>query len=280
MSPLAEVLGTSPGMKAVVEQIRQLLERRSASRRLPPILIQGETGTGKGLLAQAIHRAGPRASGPFVHVNCAAIPDTMLEAELFGFERGAFTDAKQPKAGLFHAAHRGTLFLDEVGLLPEALQGKLLTAVEEHAVRRLGSTRSEPVDVWVLTANSEDLRTAVKSRRFREDLYHRLAVLTLWLPPLRERGTDTLLLAEPFLARACGDYGLPPKALGPGARAALTAYDWPGNIRELSNVIERVALLFDQPEVTAEMLGLLPRAQRKMQATRALEPLPLTGPEE
>lgn len=280
MIPLAEVLGESPGMKAVVEQIRQLLERRSASGRLPHILIQGETGTGKGLVAQAIHRAAPRASGPFVHVNCAAIPETMLEVELFGFERGAFTDAKQPKAGLFHAAHRGTLFLDEVGLLPEALQGKLLTAVEEHAVRRLGSTRSDPVDVWVLAANSEDLRVAVKSRHFREDLYHRLAVLTLWLPPLRERGRDALLLAEHFLMRACGDYGLPPKALGPGARAALAAYDWPGNIRELSNVIERVALLFDQPEVTAEMLGLSPRAERAPHPARAVEPLPFTVPGE
>jgi transcriptional regulator with AAA-type ATPase domain/tetratricopeptide (TPR) repeat protein len=266
MGPLAEVLGESPGVGAVVEQVRQLLERRSAGRRLPPILIQGETGTGKGLVAKAIHRAGPRSSGPFVHVNCAAIPETMLEAELFGFERGAFTDAKQPKAGLFQAAHRGTLFLDEVGLLPEGLQGKLLTAVEEQAVRRLGSTRTEPVDVWILAANSEDLQAAAKSRHFREDLYHRLAVLTLWLPPLRDRGRDALLLAEHFLARACHDYGLPPKTLAPGARAALAAYHWPGNIRELSNVIERVTLLFDQPDVTAEMLALSPRAQREVHA--------------
>ena len=276
MSPLAEVLGESSGMKAVMEQIRQILERRSASRRLPPILIQGETGTGKGLVAQAIHRAGPRASGPFVHVNCAAIPETMLEAELFGFERGAFTDAKQSKAGLFHAAHRGTLFLDEVGLLLEGLQGKLLTAVEEQAVRRLGSTRSDLVDVWILAANSEDLKVAVKSRRFREDLYHRLAVLTLWLPPLRERGRDTVLLAEHFLLHACGDYGLPPKTLAASARAALAAYYWPGNIRELSNVIERVALLFDKAEVTAEMLGLPLRAEREVHAGRVLEALPFT----
>jgi transcriptional regulator with AAA-type ATPase domain/tetratricopeptide (TPR) repeat protein len=248
-------------MKAVIEQVRQLLERRSASRRLPPILIQGETGTGKGLVARAIHRAGPRASGPFVHLNCAAIPETMLEAELFGFERGAFTDAKQSKAGLFQTAHRGTLFLDEVGLLPEGLQGKLLTVVEEQAVRRLGSTRSEPVDVWILAASSEDLKVAVKTRRFREELYHRLAVLPLWLPPLRERGGDKQLLADYFLARACDDYGLAAKALGPGARTALANYHWPGNIRELSNVIERVALLSDETEVTADMLGLAPRPE-------------------
>jgi transcriptional regulator with AAA-type ATPase domain/predicted ATPase len=255
--PLSEVLGESPGLKAVREQIRQILERRSTSRRLPPILIQGETGTGKGLLALAIHRAGPRASGPFVHVNCAAIPENLLEAELFGFERGAFTDAKQAKAGLFQAAHRGTLFLDEVGLLPEGLQGKLLTAVEEQVVRRLGSTRADPVDVWILAAHSEDLKIAVRARRFREDLYHRLALLTVSLPPLRERGrNDILLLAKHFMARACADYGLPPKALAPDARAALAAYPWPGNVRELANVIERVALLSDQSEVTAEVLAL------------------------
>jgi len=278
MTPLAEVLGESPGIKAVQEQIRQLLQRRSASRRLPPILIQGETGTGKGLVARAIHRAGPRAAGPFVDVNCAAIPETLLEAELFGFERGAFTDAKQAKAGLFQTAHRGTLFLDEVGLLPEGLQGKLLTAVEEQSVRRLGSTRSDPVDVWILAATSEDLKIAARARRFREDLYHRLAVLTLWLPPLRERGRDILFLAEHFLARACADYGLPPKALAPEARAALAAYRWPGNIRELSNVIERVALLSDQPQVTAEMLGLSPPAQRDARAPAPVEEaIPLKG---
>ena len=269
MVPLAEVLGESSGLKAVREQIRQLLERRAGSRRLPPILVHGETGTGKGLVARGIHSAGPRASGPFVHVNCAAIPEHLLEAELFGFERGAFTDAKQAKPGLFHAAHRGTLFLDEVGLLPEGLQGKLLTVVEEQAVRRLGSTRSDPVDVWILAANSEDLKVAIRAGRFREDLYHRLALLTLWLPPLRERGReDILLLAEHFMMRACADYGLPPKVLAPQARAALAAYRWPGNIRELANVIERVALLSDSSEVTAEMLGLSQSVQPQTIAVR------------
>ncbi len=255
--PLCEVLGESPGLKAVREQIRQMLERRSTSRRLPPILIQGETGTGKGLVAHAIHRAGPRSSGPFVHVNCAAIPENLLEAELFGFERGAFTDAKQAKPGLFQAADQGTLFLDEVGLLPEGLQAKLLSAVEEQVVRRLGSTRADPVDAWILAAHSEDLKIAVRARRFREDLYHRLALLTVLLPPLRERGrNDIVLLAEHFMARACADYGLPPRALAPEARAALAAYPWPGNVRELANVIERVALLSDQSVVTAEVLAL------------------------
>ena len=164
------------------------LVKTSPQRRLPPVLIQGETGTGKGLVAQVIHKMGPRANAAFVDVNCAAIPDTLLEAELFGFERGAFTDARQAKPGLLQVAHRGTIFFDEIGLMPDALQVKLLKALEDRTVRRLGSTRSEPVDAWVLAATSEDLQAAIAARRFREDLYQRLAVVTLRLPPLRERG--------------------------------------------------------------------------------------------
>ncbi len=189
-SLLAELLGESPGIVAVRETAARLLQRQAERGRLAPVLIQGETGVGKGLLARALHRAGPRSSGPFVDVNCAAIPETLLEAELFGYERGAFTDARHPKAGLFQTAHHGTIFLDEVGLLPEGLQAKLLKALEDRAVRRLGSTRSEPVDVWIVTASNEDLVEAIRTRRFREDLYHRLAVVTLTLPPLRARGDD------------------------------------------------------------------------------------------
>jgi transcriptional regulator with AAA-type ATPase domain/tetratricopeptide (TPR) repeat protein len=256
MGPLADLLGESTGIRAVRDRLRRLLERQQDARRVPPVLIEGETGTGKGLLARVIHRAGPRPDGPFVDVNCAAIPETLLEAEMFGFERGAFTDARRAKPGLFQAAHRGTIFLDEVGLLPEALQAKLLKVLEERSVRRLGSTRDEPVDVWILTATNEDLRAAVHERRFREDLYHRLAVLTLTMPPLRARGADILVLAEHFLARACADYGVPPKTLAADAHDALLAYPWPGNVRELGNLMERVALLSPEPEVTAETLGL------------------------
>jgi transcriptional regulator with PAS, ATPase and Fis domain len=157
-------------------------------RRLPPILILGETGTGKGLLAGALHAGSARATGPFIDVNCAAIPDTLLEAELFGYERGAFTDARQAKTGLFQAAAGGTIFLDEMGLLPLLLQSKLLKVIEERSVRRLGSTRSEPLDVAIVAATSEDLAAAVRDVRFRADLYHRRAVVTLVLPPLRSRG--------------------------------------------------------------------------------------------
>jgi DNA-binding NtrC family response regulator len=256
MDVIGDLVGESPAVAAVREQVARLLARQAGSRPLPPILIQGETGTGKGLLARLIHRAGPRAGAPFVDVNCAAIPETMLEAEMFGFERGAFTDARQAKAGLFQAAHHGTIFLDEIGLLPEGLQAKLLKVIEERMLRRLGSTRSEPIDVAVIAASNEDLAAAARARRFREDLFHRLAVLTLWLPPLRERGRDVVLLAERFLARACADYDLPPKTFDRGAQAALLAHPWPGNIRELGNVIERVALLADGLVVTAAMLGL------------------------
>src|SRR5437867_2224402 len=256
MTSLDQLIGDSPGLVAVRTQVEQLLRRHSETRRLPPILILGETGTGKGLLARAIHETGPRKAGPFVAVNCAAIPDTLLEAELFGFERGAFTDAHHAKAGLFQTAHRGTLFLDEIGLLPENLQAKLLTVLEDRAVRRLGSTRTEAVDVWIITATSEDLKAGARRQGFREELYHRIAVVTLRLPPLRERGKDILTLAEHFLAHTCTEYGLAPKTLTDDARAALVAYRWPGNVREVANVMERVALLTDAPVLTADRLEL------------------------
>jgi DNA-binding NtrC family response regulator/tetratricopeptide (TPR) repeat protein len=256
-----ELLGQSAAMATVRETIRRIVARQQAGRRLPSILIQGETGTGKGLIAHLIHQLGPRARGAFVDVNCAAIPDTLLEAELFGYERGAFTDARRAKPGLFQTAHQGTLFLDEIGLFPEALQAKLLTVIEERAVRRLGGTHPEPADAWIVSATNADLPTAIKEHHFREDLYHRLAVLTIKLPPLRERDGDILLLAEHYLASACAEYGLPPKTLAPDARERLAAYSWPGNVRELGNVIERAALLADGSTVAARHLELREEAQ-------------------
>jgi transcriptional regulator with AAA-type ATPase domain/tetratricopeptide (TPR) repeat protein len=243
-------------MEALRETIRRLPGRQHVGRRLPAILLQGETGTGKGLVARLIHRLGPRAGGEFVDVNCAAIPETLLESELFGFERGAFTDARKAKPGLFQTAHQGTIFLDEIGSLPEPLQAKLLTAIEERAVRRLGGTRPEPADAWIISATNADLQGGVRERRFREDLYHRLAVLTLRLPPLRARDRDILFLADRFLARVCADYGLPAKTLAADARDRLMAYAWPGNVRELSNVIERATLLAEDGVITSEHLEL------------------------
>jgi transcriptional regulator with AAA-type ATPase domain/tetratricopeptide (TPR) repeat protein len=253
---LVSLLGSCPAIVAVRDSVAKLIERSLEARRMPPILLRGETGTGKGLLARAIHDSGPRATGQFVDVNCAAIPGTLLEAEMFGVERGAFTDARETKPGLFRAAHRGTLFLDEIGLIPPGLQAKLLSAIEDQRIRRLGSTRAEVVDAWVLAATNADLAAATKAGQFREDLYHRLSVITLWLPPLRERGEDIIELAHHFLARACREYDLPPRAFTAEARAALLAYAWPGNVREVANVMERVALLSEARVITADMLGL------------------------
>src|SRR5262245_30677025 len=256
MAPLSAVVGESAEVRSLRDQVARLLDRVTGTRRVPPILLLGETGTGKGLVAREIHRAGPRRAGPFVDVNCAAIPETLLEAEMFGFERGAFTDAHQAKPGLFEVADGGILFLDELGYLPDTLQAKLLKVIEDRSVRRLGSTRSHPVDVSIIAATSQDLEAAVRSGRFRPELYHRLAVFTLRLPALRERGADILLLAEHFLATMCADYHLESRAFGDDARRALTAYHWPGNVRELGNVVERAALLADAPLVAARDLDL------------------------
>src|SRR6266478_4896555 len=256
MHELAELLGASPAMESLRADIRRLLRFASGASRSPAVFLMGETGTGKGLIANLLHRKGPRAGHPFVDVNCAAIPETLLESELFGFERGAFTGAQHAKPGLFQAAHTGTIFLDEVGLLGEPLQAKLLKVIEERAVRRLGGTRSEPVDVWVISATNSDLRAAIREHRFREDLYHRLAVVPLSLPPLRARGEDVLLLAEHFLTRICADYGLEPLTLSEDAKRCLLGHPWPGNVRELANAVERAALMCDASRITAAMLDL------------------------
>ncbi len=274
MTSMGELVGDSPAIVALREEVRRLLASLGTGR-LPPVLIEGETGTGKGLLARLLHRGGPRAAGPFIAINCAAIPETLLESEMFGYERGAFTDARQPKSGLLEAAQRGTFFLDEVGLLPEGVQGKLLKAIEDREVRRLGATRSIPLDVWIIAATSEDLAAARQAGRFQEALYHRLSVLTFRLPALRTRGDDIVLLAERFLARACAEYGLGVKRLGTDARRLLLEYPWPGNVRELENVMERVALLGEEAIVGAERLGLaLPTGRR----SRATEPPSGAGP--
>ena len=251
-----ELVGQSPSMVALREKIRVLLTREGRAQKLPPILLTGETGTGKGLVARVIHQSSSRSKAEFVEVNGAAIPEHLLESELFGYERGAFTDARHSKPGLLQVAHRGTLFLDEIGLLPLSLQAKLLKVLEDASVRRLGSTRSEPVELFIISATNEDLETAVRNRRFREDLYHRLAVITLALPPLRERGGDIELLAQTALARSCTKYSGPAKQLSPDALAALRAYRWPGNVRELNSVIERAVLLCPTPVIPVGALGL------------------------
>ena len=274
MDPLQDLIGRSPRIVALRQQVRGLLARDVGLLRLPPVLVHGETGTGKNLLALTMHRASTRSAGRFVELNCAAIPEHLVESELFGYERGAFTDARQSKRGLLQVADRGTLFLDEVGLLPVSVQGKLLKVLEDPNVRPLGSTRSEPVNVWIICATNEDLEARVREQRFRSDLYHRLTVLTLWLPPLRERREDIELLAQHALARTCEKYGLPPQHLSPEAREVLRASDWPGNIRELNSVIERVVLLSPEGVVTAENLALGAPGHPSGTRTRELGPSP------
>ena len=200
--PTARLVGTDPAMEALRAQIRHLATFDTVGSALvPTLLLQGETGTGKGLVARVVHDSGPRARGPFVDVNCAAIPETMLEAELFGFEPGAFTDAKRAKPGLFEAAAGGSLFLDEIDALLLALQGKLLTAIEAKRVRRLGAVTDRAVDAKLIAATNAVLPQYVAAGRFRADLYHRLAVVVVALPPLRERGEDVLVLAQAFLCQ-------------------------------------------------------------------------------
>jgi transcriptional regulator with AAA-type ATPase domain len=252
------ILGSAPAITGLRDQIQRLASfDRPGSPHVPTVLIQGETGTGKGLVARLIHQSGARAKGPLVDVNCAAIPETMLEAELFGFEAGAFTDARRAKPGLFEAATGGSLFLDEVDALPLVLQGKLLTAIEGKTVRRLGAVAPYRIDAKLIAATQKVLREQVGTKAFRADLFHRLAVVVLELPPLRARGDDVLALAEHFLASHGVAHGVPPRRLDDGARAWLRAYTWPGNVRELSHLMERVTLLTTEPLVGRDVLDRL-----------------------
>ncbi|HEX9167104.1 MAG TPA: sigma-54 dependent transcriptional regulator [Gemmatimonadales bacterium] len=237
------LVGRSPKLLQVVDQARRIAAHRDVT-----VLIGGETGTGKELLARAIHYHSPRAAAPFVEINCAAIPANLLESELFGHEKGAFTGAIAMKPGLFELAEGGTIFLDEVGNLPSDLQPKLLRALESREIRRVGGRETRAVDVRVVSATHVDLAAAARRGEFREDLYYRLHVVSLVLPPLRERGADVELLAQTFAVQLATAYGLPVPALTPDLRAALRAHTWPGNIRELRNAIER-ALVLSPPGV-------------------------------
>lgn len=229
------------GESAAIRHTMQSVQRAAGSE--TTVLLEGESGTGKELFARALHALSERASGPFIAINCAAIPDTLLEAELFGYEKGAFTGAAQRKPGRFELAQRGTLFLDEVGELPLALQAKLLRAIETRRFERLGGTSTIQVDVRLVAATNRGLRQAVAARQFREDLYFRLSVFPVTIPPLRERREDIPLLARHFVEHTCNEMGRKPLALSDRALEVLSNHAWPGNVRELQNAIERAVIL-------------------------------------
>jgi DNA-binding NtrC family response regulator len=255
------LIGSSEPMRRLYATIDHLRSGDST------VLVTGESGTGKELVAREIHARGPRKDRPFVAVSCAAMPETLLESELFGHERGAFTDARSRRDGLLVSAEGGTLLLDEIGDMPVALQGKLLRAIEERTVRALGSNHEVPFDVRIIAATNRDLEAAVEQGRFREDLFYRVNVIHLELPPLRSRSGDVLLLAQSFLGELAVRSGRPISKFSAAAAEKLSAYDWPGNVRELRNCVERAVTLSHSPQVDVQDL---PRKVRDFQPSHVL----------
>ncbi len=249
-----QIVGEDPQLK----QVSLALHRAAATD--TTVLLEGESGTGKELFARALHALSPRADGPFVAINCAAIPETLLETELFGHEKGAFTGASARKPGKFELAHRGTLFLDEIGELPLSLQPKILRALEEKQFERVGGTLPLKVDVRVVAATNRHLKAAVAARQYREDLFFRLSVFPIVIPPLRERARDIITLARYFIDRFCRELNKLPLGLSPSAEQELLAYPWPGNVRELQNCIERAAILTEGDTIHPRHLNLSFRA--------------------
>ncbi len=264
METVNEMVGASPAICAVFDLVRKMATTEM------PVLITGETGTGKELTAQAIHERSLRRHGPFVPINCGAIPETLLESELFGHERGAFTGAVQQKKGKLEAAVGGTLFLDEVGDLLPTLQVKLLRFLQEGTFERVGGQETLHVDARVLAATNVDLKTAIDKNLFREDLYYRLGVLHIHLPPLRDRGEDTLLMAMVFLKQAAETSRKPIRGYTAQAIDVLRSYSWPGNVRELSNRVRRAVVMGDGMEITPQDLDL---ASEELQTTDTLDSL-------
>ena len=249
-----EIVHAGEAMRRVMGQV----DRVAASE--ARVCILGETGTGKELIARALHERSPRRNGPFVTLNCAAVPAELIESELFGHEKGAFTGAASRHAGRFEQAHRGTLFLDEIGDMPLVMQAKLLRVLEEHKVERVGGEQTIPVDVRVIVATHRNLEDQVKKGAFRQDLYHRIYVYPLLLPPLRERPGDIPALVQHFAAQVAAQNGWKPKLFQPDAIAALERYPWPGNVRELRNVVERLLLLAEGPIDAVLVYSALPSA--------------------
>ncbi len=244
------IIGSCPPMQDLYSKIRKVAPTDSN------VLIQGESGTGKELVARALHNLSRRAKAPMISVNCAAIPETLIESELFGHEKGAFTGASAGRAGLVEAADGGTLFLDEIGELPLEAQARLLRVLQEGEIRRVGSVQSQKVDVRLIAATHRDLKSLAKLGQFREDLYYRLHVIALKLPPLRERGADVGEIAKAFLIRQSSRIGRTDLRFAADAEQAIRQYSWPGNVRELENAVERSVILTESTEISAELLGI------------------------
>ncbi len=251
-----EIIGSCPSMMEVFRKLQKVASTDIS------VLITGETGTGKELIARELHRRSQRVSGPFITINCGAIPENLIESELFGHVRGAFTGAIQSRAGKFQAADGGTLFLDEIGELPPNLQVKLLRALQERVVIRVGDSKPEKVDIRVVAATNKVLEDEIKRGAFREDLYYRLNVVNLWLPPLRERGDDVVIIAKALLSKFADEMKSQVRGLSPGALAAIRKFAWPGNIRQLENRLKKALVLCDRTLLTAEDLDLGPEAQQ------------------
>jgi PAS domain S-box-containing protein len=266
-----KIIAASPSMKQVLK-----FARRVAESEVSTILLEGESGTGKDVLTQFIHHFGRRRAGPFVPINCAAIPETLLESELFGYEKGAFTDARAPKAGILEIASGGTVLLDEVGEMPLVLQAKMLRVIEEQNFRRLGGIKDIQVDVRVVAATNRKLTQAIEQGRFRMDLYYRLNVIQILLPPLRERQADILPLAENFIRHYNVKFNRQVQGISHAAVAMLLAYPWEGNVRELRNVMERAMVLEESDWIQAASLQLAPGAGVSPAAPAQLG-LPLEG---
>ncbi|MBL8728732.1 MAG: sigma-54-dependent Fis family transcriptional regulator [Planctomycetes bacterium] len=269
---LDNVVGSDPRMQAIFKTVKAVADTRST------VLVTGESGTGKTLLARALHAHSSRRKGPFVEVNCGALPESLLESELFGHVKGAFTGAVRDKAGKFEAAAGGTIFLDEIGTSSPAFQVKLLRVVQDRIVERVGDTRTIPVDVRIVLATNKDLEQAVRAGEFREDLYYRIHVITIEMPPLRERQSDIPALAGHFLRRFAAEHGRPPLQLTPAAMALLAAAPWPGNVRQLENVIERAVVLSRSPVLDAADLPALLPGRLPAAAVAAAAPTGPVGP--
>jgi DNA-binding NtrC family response regulator len=257
---LDAIIGESPPMQAAKGKARQVLdaEKRMNDSDLPAILITGETGTGKELLARALHYEGVRNNWPFIEINCASLPPNLLESELFGHERGAFTDAKDRRIGLVEAADGGTLFLDEIGEVDLSIQAKLLKLLEEKSLRRIGSVRERKVNIRIVSATNQNLEQMVRDGRFRSDLYFRLRVISLSMPPLRQTGEDILRIAAYYLQSHAKRYGKKGLYFGPEAKDWLLRYGWPGNVRELRNMLEQTVLLAQDEMITPDQLAFGP----------------------